>query len=811
VKTLLTVLVSILLGPAALAGDIAAKIPSVLPSMPDVKTPAVAPAYVVGSDPTRSVTAGYTPIAAQAKLEAAGDAGSPGAGPDFSIVRYDEPGDGALWVRGRAYKARFDAESTTFIPWLGAQAPRNYPVRVELASIRVGGDEVELGRGELQREGDDVILDRGAIREVWHMGLESAEQTFVLASRPAGDLELRIGFTTELEARVGGDGLEFDGPHGGVRISGAVAVDAAGRRLALATRFEGAAIRIDLPSAFSATAACPIVIDPVYSAYALESGAIICGSPDVSNSGSAGRWCATYTYAYSATDKDVWAQDLNYGQPVAGTGMWIDSTTESWYDPRIAYNAVHDTYVVVSWVYNTTSKIMSRAHYAGTTNQLAQVLVQSASAGDCYYPDIGGDPTLASPTYFFVAWTRKYSPTDFDIHGRLLNWDGTPAGGGIVYIENSSAADSLPRVSKTNGHLPYATQRWNVVWERANATVDVYGAQIGWDGQIVTPAFAIDTTSANDANPSASSVLDGAVGQRPWMVTFARDHGDWDVEARVLTGSSIQGSVNVSVREYSAIYEDQRWPDVDTNGQRFGLTYSETYLGNPIDRDQYVATLHWNGTDIIVDEPHQNVDYSSADSNYGQIAGGLNDASQGFPYYGLAWPRYTPSSGDVWTGAYYEPPLVTNTCFGDGTGSFCPCGNTGAPGHGCANSVTSGALLDAVGPPFLSADGLVLVAANLPPTAACLFFQSTGIGSTGTVFGDGLRCIIGTTLRIATRTATNGVALYPAAGETPISVRAALPADTGTRGYQAWYRNAANFCTPATFNMTNGVRVIWVR
>jgi hypothetical protein len=31
-----------------------------------------------------------------------------------------------------------------------------------------------------------------------------------------------------------------------------------------------------------------------------------------------------------------------------------------------------------------------------------------------------------------------------------------------------------------------------------------------------------------------------------------------------------------------------------------------------------------------------------------------------------------------------------------------------------------------------------------------------------------------------------------------------------TRVYQAWFRNAAAFCTPATFNLTNGVAVEWV-
>jgi hypothetical protein len=31
----------------------------------------------------------------------------------------------------------------------------------------------------------------------------------------------------------------------------------------------------------------------------------------------------------------------------------------------------------------------------------------------------------------------------------------------------------------------------------------------------------------------------------------------------------------------------------------------------------------------------------------------------------------------------------------------------------------------------------------------------------------------------------------------------------GSRTYQAWYRNAAAYCTPATFNLTNGYAIEW--
>ena len=31
----------------------------------------------------------------------------------------------------------------------------------------------------------------------------------------------------------------------------------------------------------------------------------------------------------------------------------------------------------------------------------------------------------------------------------------------------------------------------------------------------------------------------------------------------------------------------------------------------------------------------------------------------------------------------------------------------------------------------------------------------------------------------------------------------------GTRVYQAYFRNSAAYCTPATFNLTNGTRIYW--
>ncbi len=90
--------------------------------------------------------------------------------------------------------------------------------------------------------------------------------------------------------------------------------------------------------------------------------------------------------------------------------------------------------------------------------------------------------------------------------------------------------------------------------------------------------------------------------------------------------------------------------------------------------------------------------------------------------------------------------LVTGTpyCFGDGSGTTCPCGNNGSMQHGCANSNdAAGAVLVAEGQAHLSSDTVTLRASGMTPSTTLLFFQGTGqaAGGQGVAFGDGLRCV----------------------------------------------------------------------
>lgn len=161
------------------------------------------------------------------------------------------------------------------------------------------------------------------------------------------------------------------------------------------------------------------------------------------------------------------------------------------------------------------------------------------------------------------------------------------------------------------------------------------------------------------------------------------------------------------------------------------------------------------------------------------------------------------------TGGYSE-------CHSGAPNFVCPsggpgCGN-GMNGRGCANSVNpQGALLAARGSASVLSDSLRLFATGLPSSTSALIFQGSSIGATPAAFGDGLRCVSGSVIRLATK---NAGALgtvdfgHGVAGDPPVSERGHVFAP-GDRWYQVWYRNSASFCTPGTFNLTNAVGIDW--
>ena len=149
-------------------------------------------------------------------------------------------------------------------------------------------------------------------------------------------------------------------------------------------------------------------------------------------------------------------------------------------------------------------------------------------------------------------------------------------------------------------------------------------------------------------------------------------------------------------------------------------------------------------------------------------------------------------------------PLGSPYCFGDGTGTACPCGNMGAPGEGCANSTGSGSILAASGSASIAADDLLLNAGQLPPNKPVLLFAGSTMinGGLGVVFGDGLRCAGGTLRRLGVRTSDAlGAATWGP------NIASASGWNSGdTRYFQVWNRDPGGPCN-TQFNVSHGLGV----
>jgi hypothetical protein len=156
-------------------------------------------------------------------------------------------------------------------------------------------------------------------------------------------------------------------------------------------------------------------------------------------------------------------------------------------------------------------------------------------------------------------------------------------------------------------------------------------------------------------------------------------------------------------------------------------------------------------------------------------------------------------------------------CAGDGTIAACPCSNSGATGHGCENSsTTGGAILIASGVASLSADTVHLTSWGEKPVAFSVVLQGS-LAISPVHYGDGLRCVGGTLKRLLSHNAVGGVVTIPQDADPTLSAKSAALGDVipagSTRNYQVYYRDpSATFCptpTGSAFNISNAIAVAW--
>lgn len=722
-------------------------------------------------------------------------------------VHLDSEADGTLWARGSTYKARFDAHGATYVPFLGSSAPRNFPV--SFALLRAHGDAGELALSTPSSAllaGDRVVIDRGPVDEVYELGLGGIEQTFVIEERPASSsLTLVVGVSTELAPRAAAE-LEFANELGGVRYGSAFVRDADGTKRAVPSRFVGDAIEIVVPAEELARASYPLVVDPVLSTFAVDNSAADTFRPDVAWDASTDRLLVVMEEVFSATDHDVYVEFLDQAGAQLASG-YADQSSEDWREPKCANLDHADQFMIVAAQgLGVGNLVRGRYTPASSIAFNTKFTIDSGAITEKFSPDVGADPTPSASAGYLVVYTTDSGAT------RSSAWRTLDRTGALGSVSSyAGVADNARCIvsNSNNGTL------W-LVMDRSGATFsnDVYAWTVDTTGTSVSGATIVSSASGDFAEPAAASRLDDGTFVVGWQ---ERTAGVNDVKVKLLSSSlaTLDQRVLSTLEGSSSLAEDQRTLTLDSDGETVLAAYAESIPGSATDYDLFLTEMFVLGGALGVSDGHLRIDANANLDELPQVtsawsSGGARDS------FAFAWDRVGAiGTANVLAGYYegFEGGPVGGFCYGDGSGTACPCANVGGAGRGCPHSANPlGARLRANGSADLSSDTLVLVANDLPATTSCLFFQgNTQIaGGGGSVFGDGLRCTSGGVVRLGTKTAVAGATSYPQGADATVSVRGAVPATGAVRYYQAWFRNAISFCTADTFNTTNALSVTWL-
>lgn len=497
--------------------------------------------------------------------------------------------DGVIDARGANWKAHFSPDGARFVPFLGADAPRNFPVGFRLEAASVAGAELPLaGAPTVRRDGDRVLLDHGPILEVYELSAGSIEQSFVVKRRRfRGEVKVRLAVDSELTAATDGRGLRFDGALGGAKYGEAFALDASGRRADVRTTLDADVIELAVPDAFPIDGDGELVIDPVIETMSPITATSAARNADVAfekDVAGGGVYIVTYETGFSATDRDIYAIEVRAADGAIQNLGAIDISSDDTSAPKVAGNDGANSFLVV-YEHRTNgtgwSRIWSRIRIANSSaTGNAQRISDNLASTNYLQPDVGGD-NRAYPGYWGVVWKRQWFSIE-NIQARAVGSAGSAAGDALNVSDPILYADGEPTISEGSGYAG-AEDCYAFAYSRRNSASDrdVFAGQLSFDfhgAHIVEPAHSLGQLG-DFHGPSVSNLTDVSVGAGDTVYAVAVEAtGPGSVADAVVVLLCRQGQVmslnNLSQMEGDPLAEDYASPSVAWMGDGFVFTYS---------------------------------------------------------------------------------------------------------------------------------------------------------------------------------------------------------------------------------------------
>lgn len=596
--------------------------------------------------------------------------------PALSTVQLDQPrADGPLWAIGHDWKAAIDGTGFSYVPFFGSEAPRNFPLRIELAQVSVGGEPLALAVGTPVGEGTRVTTDRGSLTERLDLELRTVEQSFVFDHLPRrGALRIDLRLQGELAGTATADGIVFANAHGSVGYRKAVAIDAGGAELALPIVWDGAMAHLEIPADFVAKAQLPLVVDPILNTNPglapAPAQTQYQRSPDLATIQGPTRNCVVWKRQWSATDQDCWVVITDGSLAATTSPIAIDFSFESWEHVAVAGVSFARNFLVVSqvdlggvsWI---GGRLVTASGLTGSELDIERDGVVG-HPGMNYRPDVGGDPFAYSGARFTVVWEHDTGPGDRDIYYKQVQSNGLLVSSMPSLIVIDTRNETHPSISKSCRAFG-TSDRWTVAWQRSNYAFtdeDIVGAQIDPVGYLIQGPYGIATTSAMETLPQASSLANIEGANYHAVVFQLLSGGQNDVACHIVGDSgALFGQWNLSQMEALGLYQsrNQIFPDVDSDGVRFAIGHSEFTGSDYNTMVSTVAFLPSNNSLRIDDERVLLGSTPGVDDYWTPICAEFSGSNQASPRYFVAGANIGANEIAVWDyggflpGQYYFP------------------------------------------------------------------------------------------------------------------------------------------------------------
>lgn len=496
--------------------------------------------------------------------------------------------EGVEWVRGKTYKASVAPGGFRYIPFLGSDAPRSYPVTFRLTEAAIGDRSLELTpTATVRNEGTRMVLDRGPVEVIYDFAVESVEQSFALdVAGSVADLTLVLDVSTELQGRAEIAGFSFSNALGGMRYGDAVVLDGAGRRASVDAVLSGGQITLTVPRTFLMEATGQVIVDPILDTFVVDAVSGFQRDVELGYDVSSDSFLYAYEDQFSGTDIDIYVTPVS-ASGVTSTGGYAELGSANWTDPNVAtLNASDVALVVATSDAGGTRSIVGRIwnfSTSGFTTGDLQISSVNPSVPQ-FGADVGGNSTSTAGSRFMVVWNADFGP-DTDIQGRTVTDTGVL--GSTVFLDSSTLDDSTDvTISESTGN-PSTVNRWNVAYINRELSSNVYAvhvAQLDALGGVVEAAAPVVTLPAGDSigEIDVSDALPFASGGIVYAVAYDQFSTiEEDTFIVFCRGNDLVNTVELQRSEHADLARDQALARLATTYEEFVVSYLEQSPAGP--------------------------------------------------------------------------------------------------------------------------------------------------------------------------------------------------------------------------------------